>query len=312
MVEHTDWIWAAGFQTAQFLIFLGATALYSIRYTTTLKYGEAQSHLPPLMFFYVTTYGLISGHIPETAPWLALVSIIPLAVAYLLTRIWLPMEARAGELIVSTYAAIVLFHAGYMELIPDGWRELVGLFALVLLGISAMYLRPMARRHMAITLALSLVAFLGYARLTIGFDLDEVVAWRVLIPLYAAILYAAYWLVRIPEKESLVANAALYLAHLCALAGTVHLADSRLIVSVAWGVLAVATLIISMTSQDRPLGRSALLVFAAFAAKVVLFDLSGASPLVRIGCLVVLGVTMYVGGMLYQRIDKPGLELAGP
>ncbi|MCH8993067.1 MAG: DUF2339 domain-containing protein [Acidobacteria bacterium] len=132
------------------------------------------------------------------------------------------------------------------------------------------------------------------------------------MPLYAATLYVAYWFVRIPKQESVVANAALYLAHLNVLAGAVHLSDSRLVVSLAWGVLAVATLVISMMTKDRRLGQSALLVFSAFAAKVLLFDLSGASPLVRIGCLAVLGVTMYVGGMLYQRIDALGSKSAKP
>jgi hypothetical protein len=228
-----------------------------------------------------------------------------------IARIRLPKDPRAGELIISTYFAIVLFHAGYMELIPSGWRELTGLFALIALGILGARHTSLMRRHWPIALAIGIAAFLGYLRLTSGIKLEEVVAWRALVPLYAITLYVAYWLVRIPKQELVVANAALYLAHLNVLAGVVHLSDSRLVVSVVWGVLAVATLIISMMTGDRRLGRSALLVFAAFAAKVLLFDLSGASPLVRIGCLVVLGVTMYVGGMLYQKIDTLEPQLTG-
>jgi uncharacterized membrane protein len=43
-------------------------------------------------------------------------------------------------------------------------------------------------------------------------------------------------------------------------------------------------------------------VFAAAAGKVLLYDLGGASPLARIVSLVVLGITFYVGGLLYQRM----------
>lgn len=41
----------------------------------------------------------------------------------------------------------------------------------------------------------------------------------------------------------------------------------------------------------------------ASAAKVLLFDLSNAMPLVRIGLLVILGVTLYVGGWMYRKVD---------
>jgi uncharacterized membrane protein len=36
--------------------------------------------------------------------------------------------------------------------------------------------------------------------------------------------------------------------------------------------------------------------------KVMLYDLGGASPMARIVSLVVLGITFYIGGLLYQRL----------
>jgi hypothetical protein len=36
----------------------------------------------------------------------------------------------------------------------------------------------------------------------------------------------------------------------------------------------------------------------------MLFDLDNAAPLVRIGSLIVLGVTLYVGGWMYKRVDS--------
>lgn len=66
----------------------------------------------------------------------------------------------------------------------------------------------------------------------------------------------------------------------------------------------MACVVVAIASGNKPLGRSALFVFAAFAAKVLLFDLSGAVPPVRIGCLVVLGMTMYAGGLLYQKMEQ--------
>ena len=40
----------------------------------------------------------------------------------------------------------------------------------------------------------------------------------------------------------------------------------------------------------------------ASAGKVLLYDLHQSAPLVRIGILLVLGLTLYAGGWLYQRV----------
>ncbi len=302
--EHTDWMWAAGFQAFQFVLFSVATIVFSIQHRTPLKEHESVLHLPPLLFFYAMEYGLLDRHIPETAPWLALASVAVITIGYLIARSRLEGETRSGEQIVATYAAIVLIHAGYIELLPEGWGAFTGGVILAVFGAVAVRQSHWLRRLWPITAAGAIVAFVGYAQLTSGFRLEPVFAWQALIPIYAAILYAIYWLTRSRVEPKLTALACLYFGHLIVMAGAVHFTDSRFVVSIVWGLLAVAALIVSMTTGDRRLGRSALLVFAAFAAKVMLFDLSGTSTLVRIGSLVVLGVTMYVGGLLYQKIER--------
>ena len=302
--EHSDWIWAAGFQAFQFVIFSATTIAFSIKHRTPLKEHESVLHLPPLLFFYAMEYGLLDRYIPETAPWLALASVAVLVIGYLATKGQLEGDSRSGEQIIATYAAIVLIHAGYIELLPEGWGAFTGLIITAVFAVVAMKEASWLRRLWPLTAAGAIVAFVGYAQLTSGFQLEHIVAWRVLVPIYAAVLYGAYWTLRSHTGQSLIPLACLYFGHLIVMAGAVHFTDSRFVVSIVWGVLAVAALVISMTSGDRRLGRSSLLVFAAFAAKVMLFDLSGTSTLVRIGCLVVLGVTLYVGGLLYQRIDQ--------
>ena len=308
MANMYDWIWAASFQAVQFVLFLAVTAIYSIRHQQPLRRDEAIVHLPPLLFFYAVEYGLLSQYASNIAPWLAMASIIPMAVVYVIIQGRLPENARAGEVIITAYTAIVLFHAGYMELLPDGWRELAGLLALIVLGIVGLKRASLLNRHWPFAVAIGIIAAVGLSRLLTGYELKHVMGWRILLPLYAATLYAVYWVIRSKDVRSTTAYAALYFGHLTVMAGIVHMSHSRLLVSIVWGLLAVAALIVSMSTGDRRLGQSALLVFAGFALKVLLFDLSGASQLVRIGCLVVLGITMYAGGILYQRIDKPATD----
>jgi uncharacterized membrane protein len=88
------------------------------------------------------------------------------------------------------------------------------------------------------------------------------------------------------------------------MAGAGQMFEGRLVISLVWGILAVATLLTAIRFRNKPLGRSALFVFGAFAAKVWLFDLSGTDPLVRIGCLLVLGASLYSGGLLYQKVEE--------
>lgn len=302
--EHTDWMWAAGFQAFQFVLFSAAAIAFSVRHRSPLKEHESVLHLPPLVFFYAVEYGLLDRHIPELAPWLALVSVAILTVGYLIARSQMEGETRAGEQVIATYAAIVLIHAGYFELLPEGWGSFTGAVILALFTVVAIKESAWLKRFWPLTAAGAIVALVGYAQLTSGFRLDHVIGWRVLTPIYATILYAVYWALRSRADSQLTSLACLYFGHLIVMAGAVHFTDSRFVVSIVWGLLAVAALIISMTTGDRRLGRSSLLVFAAFAAKVMLFDLSETSTLVRIGCLLVLGVTLYVGGLLYQKVEQ--------
>ena len=86
------------------------------------------------------------------------------------------------------------------------------------------------------------------------------------------------------------------------MAAAMRLLHEPIIESVAWGALAIGCLGLSLYVKDKLMGQSSLAVFGATAAKVLLYDLSGASTIARIIGLVVLGVTFYVGGLLYQRL----------
>ncbi len=118
--------------------------------------------------------------------------------------------------------------------------------------------------------------------------------------LFAAELYYAYTFVRRDSNRE-IRNAVLYAGHVMGLNALVLVLDDRLMISVAWAVLAIVTMSLGIRAQDRDLGRSALLILGFLTAKVMLHDLSGAPPVIRILCLLVLGVTLYGAGWIYQR-----------
>jgi Predicted membrane protein (DUF2339) len=74
-----EWIPALVFQTAQFVIFGVATAVFSIRREAPMDPRTALAHLPPLLLFYFLQYALLDRHLPALAPRIALASLAVVA-----------------------------------------------------------------------------------------------------------------------------------------------------------------------------------------------------------------------------------------
>ena len=303
--DASDWTMAVLFQFVQLVIFAAATMIYSVRNQSPMEKETALAHLPVLLLFYFVQYAVVREHLPQWAPWLAFGSMGLLLGAYGLAQRSLSVPAPAGRLVVAIYAAVVLLHAGYFELIADSWRPLVGLVFIIGMGAYAISQSQLARQWWPLFALAGLIFLHNYGRLLVGWELTAVPGYKILIPLYAITLYLGYWLVRDHPDLAPFQEALLYMGHVNTMAGAVQLFHNRLTVSLVWGFLAVVCLLEAITTKNKLLGRSSLFVFAAFAAKVLLFDLSGAAPLIRIGCLIVLGVTLYVGGLLYQKMETP-------
>ena len=304
-----EWQAAFAFQLLQFAIFLAGAISFSVRHRRPMSHDEALVHLPLLLIFYALQYALLDQHLPALAPWIALGSAGVLLLAYMAaqrTMGTLPSSA----LLVGAYVALALFHAGYMELLPDAYGPW---FALLVLPALGFYLRARGAGATVIwpMRALIIAIFaLNYLRVMGETNFSAVPAPQMLALLFAAELYVAYYFARrLPALQSF-ALPALYLGHVAAMRAAVQIFDGELVVSFTWGVIALACLALAFKTRDKLLGKSSLLIFAASAAKVMLFDLSNATPLVRIGLLVILGVTLYVGGWMYRKVDMIESEMS--
>lgn len=306
-MPHPPWGAALLFQGLQALIFAVATALFSIHREEPLDRQAAYAHLPPLLLFYVLEYALLSRYLSQWAPWVAIGSAAVVAGLYLVVRQVLQRRLEGGDVLLSVYVAIVLFHAGYLESVPAAWHPWVGLLAG---AAGAVWLVRIARSQAllgsasAVLAALGLIFCINYFRALMQFDLDAVVGGRWLALCYALELYGGYLLVRSRPSLELARYGLVYAGHLSAMAAALQLFSHRFTISLAWCLLAVGCLVLSLKLRDRILGQSSLLVFAAAALKVLVYDLQGASPLVRVACLLVLGVTCYLGGWLYRKVSE--------
>jgi uncharacterized membrane protein len=296
------WGAALAFQTVQFGIFGSATAVFSIRNKSPLDPASAWMHLPALLIFYFLQYALLQKHLPELAPWIAVASALVVAGMYGVARALLQRPLPGGELLLWVYIALVLFHAGYLESVPDSWAPWVAFAIVPVVAVVSWRHGAAIQVGWPIWVGVAVIFAINYLRIVFNADLASVPGRHLLAIVYALQLYLGYWLIRNRESLKGLASPVLYAGHICAMAAALHLLDERIVESVAWGAVALACLGLSLWGRDRLLGQSSLFVFAAAAAKVLLYDLGGASPLARIISLVALGVTFYVGGLLYQRM----------
>jgi hypothetical protein len=209
-------------------------------------------------------------------------------------------------MLVGAYVALVLFHAGYVESVPSAMEPWVGLLLFPLFGLYLLVRGEAASVVFPIRLAAGLVFIINFLRVLADANLSSVPSHTILALLYALELYAGYYFVRrIPALKDFY-GPLLYAGHISALAAALQLSTGRFMVSLIWGVLALGCLIIALRSSDKLLGKSSLLIFSAAAGKVLLYDLSGAAPLLRIASLLILGITLYAGGWLYRKVDEMG------
>jgi len=300
---HEEWIAALVFQTLQFAIFAVAAAAFSIRRNEPMTREVAIAHLPALLIFYFLQYALLAAHLPDYAPWIALATAGVVALLYFVSQHLMRQPLPGGHFLLSAYVALVLFHAGYLESVPDEWTPWV---AFVLVPAVAWF--SAARRTSGpgvgwpVWLGVGIIAAVNYMRIVSGVGTSEIPGGDALPILYALECYAAYWFVQRRHTLQSLYIPLLYAGHICAMAAAVHLLDDRLATSLAWGMLATGCLGFAIRRSDRILGQSSLLIFAASAGKVLLYDLHQSAPLIRIGILLVLGFSLYAGGWLYQRL----------
>ena len=298
----TEWVAAFAFQVIQFAIFLGGAASFSIVRMRPMGQAEAFAHLPLLLIFYALQYELLDAHLPTLAPWIALASAAVLLLCYGVARRLMQLPLESGATIVGAYAALALFHAGYMELVPGDLEPWVALLLIPAIGV---YVRMRGREAgigWPVRALVGVIFTLNYLRVVALADTDDVPGSDLLALLYAAELYIAYYLTRNLSTLHAFSVPALYVGHVAMLGAAVQLFDDRLAVSLAWGAVALACLALAFRIKDTTLGKSSLIIFAASAVKVFVFDLSEAAPLVRIGSLLILAATLYIGGWMYKRV----------
>ena len=305
------WVEALIFQAVHFLIFVATASIFSAR-ISQMSQETAIAHIPALVLFYFVQYHILEKHVPGLAPWIAAGSAAFLLASYFAVHQVLGKELDGGRMLLSSYVALVLVHAGYIESVPAQWAPWAGLVVVPLIAAYADLRGDMMAPGIPLWIAVGLIFAVNYLHLFMGNTLmsgsQEVPAHNVLALLYATELYLAYYLTRENEELAGMGMVSLYAGHIAMMIWAIQFFDIRFFVSLFWGALALGCLTLSLLKRDKILGQSSLLIFAASILKALLYDIAHATPLIRIASLLILGFSLYLGGWLYKKVSSLDTE----
>jgi hypothetical protein len=215
-------------------------------------------------------------------------------------------ESQNSQSLILALATIVLFHAGYLELMPAEARPF--LFSLILLAAAFRPggILPGERSGTLLVPALALVAIMMTEYVSILGRL-----WTENAPPQAAAIaaIASIWaalVLRKQEREIFYDQVLLGAAHLLVLLAFYRLTVnvSSLAVSASWLLYGAGVILFAFTRRDEFMAKSALFVLAFAAGKALLVDAASAPTVVRILCLLLTGAVLYGCGFLMRKFNS--------
>jgi uncharacterized membrane protein len=305
----------AGALASHFLIFSISTFLYTQIWNKPLTKLEAWSFFPALLLFYATEYHYLNLIQPGLAPKLSLGFAGFLLLLYLVANDLFARGSMASQSMIFSFVGIVLFHSGYVELLPSyagPW-----LFAAIIVSIAFLPQRfifasidsasinfiPVVPTLIFIVLGIEYLTMMD--KLYFYYPTISTSSW------IACILSAAsLWLLYFCKNKSFETNEVRYvvltLANLLMMLILYAFSHpiSSLAVSLSWLLYAIVVIATGFARKDKVIANSALFILAFAAGKVLLYDAAAAPTVIRILCLLFTGIALYGAGLLFRRIAK--------
>lgn len=294
----------------QFLIFSLGAALYTQHTKNPLTLAESWAFFPTLLVFYVAEFHFVSLINADMAAWLSIAFAGFLIALYLAAKRTLGDKALTSGPMIITFSALVLFHAGYIELIPDDGKT--WLLAIMLLGLSFLPNKSFNKTSTMFKLPAFVIGML--CMIIISVEYLKLAASLLATSdkpdlLVDVVVILSIWTLFIRKKEFLskdeafayiVLGAAHYLV-IATLYDQTHTYNS-LAVSVSWLIYAIAIILFAFTRKDRLMANSALFVLGLAAGKALIYDAASTPTIVRIACLLLTGGVLYASGYLFKKI----------
>jgi len=286
---------------AQFLAFASGVYTYSLKNNSPLSRQLAFAYLPVLLFFYGTTYYFLNRYSETLAPWIALG--FALVVFLLFQNAKKQLQRVESQEMVHVFLTTVLFHAGYLQILPDASKPWL-LPALLLAGHVAQSRENLPKISAIFRVALGVIGFIEFAR--ICFDLISKPTLLTVLPATATIFLGFFYYLRAHrwvQNQQLIFLSGIHLLSILSLYRIAY-AWGSLAVSLAWGLYAALVLTYAYKKKDGSLANSALVVLIVASLKALIYDATQAPSGVRILSLLVTGGVLYLAGFAFKRVQS--------
>ena len=190
-LAQSDWRVGLAFQTVQLAIFGVATVAFSIRQRGR-SMTPRRSRIYRLCCSSTSPVSQLARHLPAIAPWIAVASLAVVALLYAVARVALKRPLPGGEFLLWAYVAVVLGHAGYIELVPKAWAPWVALGLVPLFAAASVRFQLKLDRAWPVWCAVAAIFAVNYLRIAFDTDVALVQGKTVLALAYALLLYAGY------------------------------------------------------------------------------------------------------------------------
>lgn len=204
---------------------------------------------------------------------------------------------------VHTFLSVVIFHSGYIQLVPAEGKP--WLLPVIILGL---YLSEQRENKPGLSAVLKIMFFivglLEFFKLCFNLIADANLL-NVVPALFTIAIGSFYYFKggrQVKNKEELF----LSLLHIISILSLYRIAYDygTLAVSVAWGLYSVIILVLGYFNRHAILAKSSLIVLMVTTIKALIYDASQASSGSRIGTLILTGIILYGAGYLFQKINK--------
>lgn len=290
----------------QFLIFTIGTFAYTQYVKKPLTEKESWGFFPILLIFYVAEYYFISLNQPDLAAWISIFFAAFLILLYLVAK-KLSGHIMASRAMIFTFVAVVLFHSGYIELLPTDAKP--WLFVVIVLGLAFMpakYARKETNPLFYFPIFMLILAILGieYTRMVLDLYSFQTISWPAIVVSVVSIWLMYIYQNKFINKDESYGYALLGAAHLMVILALYRLADAHgsLAISFSWLIYAIAIIAFAFIRKDKIMANSALLVLFLAAGKALLYDAASAPTIVRILCLLLTGIVLYGCGFIFKKI----------
>lgn len=294
-------------QLLQFVILLLGLVGYSIANKVALSKSEALLLYPALLFFYVSEYSVLEKAFQDKAPYIMLLLAALVVAAYIAGKKFVA-DILASKSLVEGFAAIALLHSLYIEILTDAQRPLL-LIALLVLSLYRSKDSQSTLSSMAAILSLIVVMVVEYGSVALNLIDSFASSNESLWIAYGCVISGLLLLKGISESRKATTKFSTLLFILghsllvAVLYATVADAGS-LALSMAWLCYAGLVLFIGFRLFNAPLAKSSLAVLFFSVAKVFLYDVANASPVIRILCLFLTAGVLYGCGWVLRIIER--------